>query len=459
MAYNPSIIPPFPCSLSPIPYEPEEMSPTERIEILALTRAIDRFSRLYFSQAYPYDRTILPDHLRHPAQRAKREIPPLRQGQTDQERLYRELLGKACFSAPNPQNVRVHQLVSKLDQAISPLLKVPENYPAPIDILLLNHFPANFNESRFAHHSKSGQIAISREDGIFLIETQGQGAHFHATATKWLLDSNSTSLTFNDEGDHLALGMANGEIEYWNLSTGTYSTTDQIEVDGRPAQFSSMAISKNRLIATTLDGVVFNLNLRRPQEVSRYDAPHVGPLCQVQFSPSGEYFAVSSNRGAVLVYKTDTFKVIKEFQIRRTQIRALAFHPSKPYIAFGGGTADPRIFVYPFLNTVKNPGLNIRTDSKITTLLWPKPNRLFSTHADGSHRVYPLKSGGNHVSPKILLKSEKDSLSYFTSSTESNLISIVDDGEGKGRVITYSLPVPPSKNKPIPSKLNPHVIR
>jgi cell division cycle protein 20 (cofactor of APC complex) len=194
-----------------------------------------------------------------------------------------------------------------------------------------------------------------------------------------------TSVSFSADGDTVAVGTQQGEVQLWDVCTSKRVR----RVLGHSARVgvSSWNPSQPTLLSTgSRDGVLLTHDSRSARTVVATHDAHSQEVCGVRWSPDGRELATGGNDNLVCIWDGPLADKPRHIMTWHTAtVKALAWCPWQSHLlASGGGSADRRIC---FWNTVTGDCLDsISTRSQVCALQWSKHSReLVSSHG------YPQK--------------------------------------------------------------------
>ncbi|KAJ3664909.1 hypothetical protein Zmor_000443 [Zophobas morio] len=179
------------------------------------------------------------------------------------------------------------------------------------------------------------------------------------------------SLSWIQEGDHLAVGTTNGTVELWDCSK-----MKRLRVmDGHSARVGSLSWNSYILSSGCRSGQIIHHDVRQRDHLITTLSGHTQEVCGLKWSPDGRYLASGGNDNVLNIWQgvtgghhTNT-EPLHVFTTHQAAVKALAWCPWQPHVlASGGGTADRHIR---FWNCNIGSCVNaVDTRSQVCALLW-----------------------------------------------------------------------------------------
>lgn len=320
---------------------------------------------------------------------------------------------KYSFLKPTPPNPRITETY--------PIIPKSEIYSNCHSLKLdLPGLKDDFSSMPASYSSTADLLAFILTEQTFTdplgIERMGTQIYYYAPQTKttrtlfpenalYSDENRPVSITFNNTGNTLIFGKANGGVEAWSLAEPFPLKTLEIN----PAQsrhmplkrITAVAVHHHKYYVGNVEGRLYVINSQTGVVENVY-RPHSTLICNIVISPNGKYLATGSLDDHLIIHRLDSMDTIRLFRMR-AGIRAIAFDPwSEGNIAVGGGHQDPRICIFNFLQELRSAIIEHQTDSQITNIIWAKKNRLVTTHQDGSYQITPLNLASNFPFGKSL---------------------------------------------------------
>ncbi|PKU66019.1 Protein FIZZY-RELATED 2 [Dendrobium catenatum] len=198
-----------------------------------------------------------------------------------------------------------------------------------------------------------------------------------------------TSVNWAPDGQHLAIGLNNSEVQLWDSSSARLLRTLK---EIHRSRVGTLAWNNNILTTGGMDGKIVNNDVRiRNHEVNTYRG-HQQEVCGLKWSASGKHLASGGNDNLLHIWDfsvatSSSFSSaanqnqwLHRLEGHNAAVKALAWCPFQSnLLASGGGGTDRCI---KFWNTLTGACLNsVDTGSQVCALLWNKNEReLLSSH-------------------------------------------------------------------------------
>ncbi|BGP16460.1 hypothetical protein JCM10213_003907 [Rhodosporidiobolus nylandii] len=201
------------------------------------------------------------------------------------------------------------------------------------------------------------------------------------------------SVKFTEDGSHLAVGLASGPVQVYDVCAGQLVRTMQ----GHPSRVPSLSWSGAIVASGCRSGEIWNSDVRVAQHSVAQLKGHRGEVCGLQWRP--EVAGGLSGGGQGLLASGGNDNVVNVWDGRMTTapkmsktnhtaaVKALAWCPwNSSLLASGGGSSDRTIH---FWNTTQSARLNsLVTNSQVTSLVWnPHGKELLSSHGVPDHHL------------------------------------------------------------------------
>ncbi|KAK6934866.1 WD40 repeat [Dillenia turbinata] len=200
-----------------------------------------------------------------------------------------------------------------------------------------------------------------------------------------------SSVSWNPDGRHLAVGMGNSQVIIWDVAADCLTRTLKV---GDGVLVGSMDWNSNEILTTGgFDGKIINNDLRaRSHTVETYRG-HRQEVCGLKWSASGRQLASGGNDKLVFVWDraaASPRKWVHKLDHHNTAaVRALAWCPFQAnLLASGGGDADGGSCIN-FWDTHTGSHSNlVYTDSEVCSLMWNKnEHELLSSHGSPQNQL------------------------------------------------------------------------
>lgn len=187
-----------------------------------------------------------------------------------------------------------------------------------------------------------------------------------------------TSLSWSPEGFFLALGLANSEIQLWDVARQRKVR----EMRGHHARVGCLAWADSLLSSGSKDTRILTHDLRTDRAVGEF-VSHTQEVCGLRYSPDGVQLASGGNDNKVAIWETrcaysNCSPPRLEFREHTAAVRALGWAPfQRNLLATGSGSADRSIR---FWDTAAGSCVKeLNAGSQVCTLLWSTHSKEFVT--------------------------------------------------------------------------------
>ncbi|KAJ3554356.1 hypothetical protein NP233_g12439 [Leucocoprinus birnbaumii] len=212
-----------------------------------------------------------------------------------------------------------------------------------------------------------------------------------------------SSVDFSNDGSFLGVGISNGTVELWDISTQQKLRS----MSGHNGQIAVLSWNQHILSSGCADGSIWHHDVRVSQHKVMELLGHSGEVCGLKWRNDGELLASGGNDNVVNIWDGRIVDAVggdgtvargnaKWTKRNHTAaVKALAWCPWQPsLLASGGGTNDSTINIW---NSTTGARLHtLATPSQITSLHFsPTRKELLSTHG------YPTNSIMIHAYPSM----------------------------------------------------------
>ncbi|XP_018321296.1 cell division cycle protein 20 homolog [Agrilus planipennis] len=204
------------------------------------------------------------------------------------------------------------------------------------------------------------------------------------------------SVSWIQEGNHLAVGTTKGTIELWDCNQMRRMRT----MDGHSARVGSLAWNSYILTSGCRSGQIIHHDVRQREHNVLTVSGHTQEVCGLRWSTDGKYLASGGNDNVLNIWQAvnggnhSQPTPVYTLTSHQAAVKALAWCPWQPNIlASGGGTADRHIR---FWNCSNGSCVNaIDTKSQVCALLWsPTYKELVSGHGFANNQIIIWKYPG-----------------------------------------------------------------
>lgn len=205
------------------------------------------------------------------------------------------------------------------------------------------------------------------------------------------------SVAWIKEGNYLAIGTSNGEVQLWDVAQQKRLRN----MEGHAARVSCLSWNSYILSSGSRSGNIHNHDVRVADHHVGTLSSHSQEVCGLRWSPDGKYLASGANDNLLSVWPAQaamgiSTQPLHTFSEHQAAVKALAWCPWQPnLLASGGGTADRHIHFWNCNTGTHLAGVD--TKSQVCALLWSKEHReLMSSHGYAQNQLiiwkYPAMS-------------------------------------------------------------------
>ncbi|CAG8621481.1 2270_t:CDS:2, partial [Ambispora leptoticha] len=189
-------------------------------------------------------------------------------------------------------------------------------------------------------------------------------------------DDYVASLTWSSDGEHLAIGMSDGDAQIWDVSKEQKIRS----MLGHSARVAALSWRNFVLSSGCKDGNIWNHDIRIAEHRMAELSGHRDEVCGLKWRSDGLQLASGGNDNRVNIWdcRSSLPKYSKEVHV--AAVKAIAWCPWQTnLLASGGGSHDRTIH---FWNTSNGNRLqSINTGSQVTSIVWSREYKeLLSTH-------------------------------------------------------------------------------
>jgi cell division cycle protein 20 (cofactor of APC complex) len=192
-----------------------------------------------------------------------------------------------------------------------------------------------------------------------------------------------TSVSWAPDGQHIAIGLNNSEVQLWDSTANRQLRTLR---GGHRLRVGSLAWNNHILTTGGMDGLIINNDVRIRSPIVETYRGHEQEVCGLKWSASGQQLASGGNDNLLHIWdrsmasSNSATQWVHRLEDHTSAVKALAWCPFQSnLLATGGGGGDRCI---KFWNTHTGACLNsVDTGSQVCALLWNKNEReLLSSH-------------------------------------------------------------------------------
>ncbi|KAK6925622.1 Anaphase-promoting complex subunit 4, WD40 domain [Dillenia turbinata] len=235
---------------------------------------------------------------------------------------------------------------------------------------------------------KSNVLAIALENTVYLWDASNGSASELVTIDDEI--GPVTSVRWAPDGQHLAVGLNNSEVQLWDSTANCQLRTLR---GAHQSRVGSMEWNNHILTSGGMDGKIVNNDVRVRSHIVETYRGHTGEVCGLKWSASGRQLASGGSDNLLFIWdrtaasSNNASQWLHRFEDHTAAVKALAWSPFQGnLLASGGGGGDRCI---KFWNTHTGACLNsIDTGSQVCALLWNKNEReLLSSHGFAQNQL------------------------------------------------------------------------
>ncbi|KAJ2744367.1 WD repeat-containing protein slp1 [Coemansia sp. BCRC 34301] len=267
---------------------------------------------------------------------------------------------------PNASTTAKRRILNTPERILDAPGLAEDYYLSLLDWSLDNMLAIGLDQSVYLWNATSGDVNC-------LCQLEGDS---YVSSVKWICD-----------GDYLAVGTSDGDVQVWNTESQSLTRT----MGGHLARVGVMSWGKNVLSSGCHDGSIWNHDVRVANHKTAELIAHRGEVCGLTWREDGALLASGGNDGLVNVW--DARSAFPKFT--KTQhtaaVKALAWSPWQlNLLASGGGMHDCHVH---FWNTTTTARLDsIDTKSQVTSIQWSSEYRELVTSHGFPHNHLALWS-------------------------------------------------------------------
>jgi len=226
--------------------------------------------------------------------------------------------------------------------------------------------------------SSQNQIAVALMAEVYI---WNGNSNENSNETYKLMETNDseciTSVSWIQNGFHLAVGTNNGEIQIYDIERIKKIRT----LKGNNLRIGSLSWNNHILTAGDREGKIFHYDVRQKEAIICETDCHRGEVCGLKWSLDGNQLASGGNDNLLNIWdERKNYNPIFSFAQHVAAVKAISWCPfQNGLLISGGGTQDKTIKIW---NTKIGTCINsIDTDSQISQIIWSKHQKEFiSSH-------------------------------------------------------------------------------
>lgn len=280
----------------------------------------------------------------------------------------------------------------------------------PLKVLQIDEVPSDF----YVHPvdwSARNSIAFAQTKGIVLLSPVSSASSNHLEDI-----AHPTSLAFDDSGDRLMIGNANGYLFEADVETDQIVRAECV-TDG----FLCVIRTANKgTVIGDHSGSITVIDTRMQKEAIKTHA-HRMEICNIVLSPNRELLASGGNDFAVKIWDHRNLeRPVSKYTDHNAAVRAIAWSPLNPsLIATGGGSNDRSLRLW---STDTGQLVSaVATGSQVCNLYWnAKRHVILSTHGFSQNTICLWK--GSDASNITCFKIHTNRVLYMAASPNNEQV-------------------------------------
>ncbi|KAL4186563.1 hypothetical protein AMTRI_Chr09g14710 [Amborella trichopoda] len=241
-------------------------------------------------------------------------------------------------------------------------------------------------------------------------------------------DGPITSVAWAQDGNHIAVGLNNSEVQIWD-----HSTMKKVRsMRGHSARVGSLAWHGSTLCTGGRDSKILYHDVRNRNHITSQLSAHEQEVCGLKWSLCGKQLASGGNDNFLYIWDARSItssRHLFRFDQHKAAVKALAWCPYQTnLLASGGGTTDRCI---KFWNTQRGMLLNsIDTGSQVCSLQWNHHEQeILSSHGFSENQLilwkYPsmrkITEIMGHTSRVLHMAQSPDGFTVATAAADETL--------------------------------------
>ncbi|KAJ3032902.1 ubiquitin-protein transferase activating protein, partial [Rhizophlyctis rosea] len=216
-------------------------------------------------------------------------------------------------------------------------------------------------------------MAVALDDTVWVWNAEtGTAEELYKTPTDTF--SYISSVQFTPDGNFLAVGLSEGDIQLWNLQTMSKTRT----MRGRATRVGVLSCDRHIVSSGGRDGAIWHHDVRSANHKVAELAFHESDVCGLKWRVDGGALASGGNDNMVAVWDVRSSRPRFTKGEHLAAVKALAWCPwHLTTLATGGGSHDKRVH---FWNTTTEGRTGtVQTDSQVTSIIWSNTYKEFLT--------------------------------------------------------------------------------
>ncbi|KAF8380792.1 hypothetical protein HHK36_028286 [Tetracentron sinense] len=234
----------------------------------------------------------------------------------------------------------------------------------------------------------SNVLAIALQNTVYLYDASDGSTSELVTIDDE--DGPVTSVSWAPNGQHIAVGLNNSDVQLWDTLANKQLRTLR---GGHRSRVGALDWNNHILTSGGQDSLILNNDVRIRSHIVESYTGHHREVCGLKWSASGRQLASGGNDNLLFIWDKSMASLnspmqwLHSLEDHTAAVKALAWCPYQSnLLASGGGLGDQCI---KFWNTHTGACLNsVNTGSQVCSLLWNKNEReLLSSHGDTDNQL------------------------------------------------------------------------
>ncbi|CAJ0906005.1 1832_t:CDS:2, partial [Entrophospora sp. SA101] len=145
--------------------------------------------------------------------------------------------------------------------------------------------------------SNKNMVAIGLNEGVYLWNAD-TGEVNELSNISSIIDNNISSLSWSEDGDHLAVGLSDGDTQIWDILTAQKVRS----MSGHATRVGVMAWNRQIIASGCKDSSIWKHDIRLAQHKFAELLGHTGEVCGLKWRSDGEQLASGGNDNKVNIW-------------------------------------------------------------------------------------------------------------------------------------------------------------
>lgn len=218
--------------------------------------------------------------------------------------------------------------------------------------------------------SSNNIIAVYLSDSIYLYNEGSRKQSMLRYVEN--LDNFVTSISWNDDGELLALGKSDGTIDIYD----TIASKNVKSFYHNGTKVFGLSWNNDLLTSGLSNGEIVNHDIRSNVNYTEHFRAHNRNVCGLKWSPDGKCLASGSDDNVLKIWQKSYQNPIHSFDSHKGTIKAIAWAPfNENLLASGGGIDDGKVH---FWNIESGKHVNvIDVGSQVSSVIWSRHSEEF----------------------------------------------------------------------------------